>query len=872
MKKKTQTALTLIFAAVVLLIVFLTVTLNALVDKNRENIRLEIQRHLGRNLSFKNVTLDLWAGPGLSATDLRIADDPRFAATPLIQTKELKMQVRWLPLLLGKVEIKTLILSEPEFQIIKNEEGKFNIFATPEPGPTGTESRPRPTAKRSFSLSFPVSGLKINGGSIHYVDRSTKEPVVLRLYNLDLNLSAVGPSREADIELSANFLNGNEPNVRLKGQLGPLQSVKNWNRSPVNLQVLIEALPFPKLTSAIPILRERIPSYLNINGPLALETRVTGTLGQPHMTGLTLTGAFFGSSTNNVKLTADLDMSQGLQEQASIKGEVIVESVLLERLREIPIVERMLPSALTAKGPLVLFGEINGNAQEFQVYASLDGAGSEIAYGKWLTKPKGIPAKVEIRATRKEGRISLYNSTFTIHNAKVGFSGLLEEKPERLLRLQLQTEFLDISGWDQFLIPVSDYDMAGKVRLDLSIQKTFSPQRHDWNLQGFVTLNDLRLQKKGSKSAVEGITSQITFLGQEARVDKLQFRVGATEFTLQGNLRDLAKPTVRYRLSSPRVNLSDFTSLPEYKADWIRNLSSEGSFQFTSTTTTMNAGFRLAEGQLQELPYRNLQGQILWDSKQLTVKEFAFEALGGNFKGQGVWEKENDQWSRFTFYSKVEGVDMKELLPRLSPEFPDGFEGKLNFEAKLKGWGENWETIQKTLVGQGQAEVKNGALRDVNLIRRVLSRVTGLPGVGSLTSSSLSSRYGSIFKRQNTPYDTMTASFQVEEGRFRTRDFFLTAEDYSIRAEGWIGFDSSMGWDADLSLSRPLTRELTRSHKNIRYLANKKGRLAVPFGLTGSLPRMEPKPNLKRLAGLIQEGLNQATKEEATKARKTEAK
>ena len=211
---------------------------------------------------------------------------------------------------------------------------------------------------------------------------------------------------------------------------------------------------------------------------------------------------------------------------------------------------------------------------------------------------------------------------------------------------------------------------------------------------------------------------------------------------------------------------------------------------------------------------------------------------------------------------------MKELLPRLSPAFSDGFEGKLNFEADLKGWGENWETIQKTLGGQGRAEVTNGVLKDINLISRVLSRVTGLPGIGSLISSSLSPRYGPILKRQYTPYDTMTASFQIEEGRFRTRDLLLTAEDYSIRANGWIGFDSSMGWDANLFLSRPLTDELRQSHNNIRYLSDKKGRLTVPFRLTGSLPRMEPKPDLKTLAGIVQEGLKRATNENSTKTKR----
>ncbi|MFQ5852514.1 MAG: AsmA family protein, partial [Candidatus Binatia bacterium] len=106
MKKKARKALMAVLIAFVLLISLLIVSLNTLIDKNREGIREEIQKVLGRSISFGKVRLDLWGGLGISAKNLSVADDPRFAATPLIQTKEFKMQVRWLPLLLGKIEIK----------------------------------------------------------------------------------------------------------------------------------------------------------------------------------------------------------------------------------------------------------------------------------------------------------------------------------------------------------------------------------------------------------------------------------------------------------------------------------------------------------------------------------------------------------------------------------------------------------------------------------------------------------------------------------------------------------------------------------------------------------------------------------------------
>ncbi|MBI2360426.1 MAG: hypothetical protein HYV04_16245 [Deltaproteobacteria bacterium] len=86
----------------------LLVSLNTLVERNQDRIREEIQRAIGRPLKFNQLQLGLWGGPGLTATDLRIAEDPRFAATPFIQTRELRVKVRWLQLLLGRIAIRNL--------------------------------------------------------------------------------------------------------------------------------------------------------------------------------------------------------------------------------------------------------------------------------------------------------------------------------------------------------------------------------------------------------------------------------------------------------------------------------------------------------------------------------------------------------------------------------------------------------------------------------------------------------------------------------------------------------------------------------------------------------------------------------------------
>ena len=113
MRITARRAIAAILVACGILVGLLFVSLNTIINKNRENIQAQLQKAMGRSVTFDSVNVGLWGGLGLSVKDLQIADDPRFAATPLIQTKDLKMEVRWLPLFLGNVEIQKLVLDEP---------------------------------------------------------------------------------------------------------------------------------------------------------------------------------------------------------------------------------------------------------------------------------------------------------------------------------------------------------------------------------------------------------------------------------------------------------------------------------------------------------------------------------------------------------------------------------------------------------------------------------------------------------------------------------------------------------------------------------------------------------------------------------------
>ena len=126
MRKSHKLLLVFLIASAIAVGVFIH-AFNTLAGKNREQVHQELQRFLGKDATFDQLEASVWGGLGFSAQEFRIADNPRFAATPIVRAKELKLGVSLLQLLLGRIVVNSLTFQAPEFQIITDERGLLNL-------------------------------------------------------------------------------------------------------------------------------------------------------------------------------------------------------------------------------------------------------------------------------------------------------------------------------------------------------------------------------------------------------------------------------------------------------------------------------------------------------------------------------------------------------------------------------------------------------------------------------------------------------------------------------------------------------------------------------------------------------------------------
>ncbi|HMD18175.1 MAG TPA: AsmA family protein [Terriglobales bacterium] len=97
------------------------------VYKLRIRIAGSIGSALGRRVVIDNVSLHFLPRPGFDLEGLVIYDDPAFSAEPMIRAQEVSAAIRFRSLLRGRLEIATLSASEPSVNLVRNNEGRWNL-------------------------------------------------------------------------------------------------------------------------------------------------------------------------------------------------------------------------------------------------------------------------------------------------------------------------------------------------------------------------------------------------------------------------------------------------------------------------------------------------------------------------------------------------------------------------------------------------------------------------------------------------------------------------------------------------------------------------------------------------------------------------
>ena len=163
-------------AAVVVALVLILFLFRPGVYRLRNRISNSIGSALGRRVAIDSVHFHLLPRPGFALEGLVVYDDPEFSAEPMIRAQEVSAAIRFRSLLRGRLEIATLSATDPSINLVRSNEGVWNLARLLErnaqipAAPTG-----KPASERRPAFPY----LEATGARINFKLGQTKKSYAL---------------------------------------------------------------------------------------------------------------------------------------------------------------------------------------------------------------------------------------------------------------------------------------------------------------------------------------------------------------------------------------------------------------------------------------------------------------------------------------------------------------------------------------------------------------------------------------------------------------------------------------------------------------------------------------------------------------------
>ncbi len=578
-----------------------------------------------------------------------------------------------------------------------------------------------------------------------------------------------------------------------------------------------------------------------------------------------LGGALFADKQNfRLKSKVGPIRSNGKIGPLSLDGELNIDPLDITRLKAAaPTLKNALPKEIDVAGVFRVKNlKFKGTFDDLVINGEIEGTDGALRYGKTFQKAAGIPLSLAVDGRYAGDRISIRKALLKLHSLELASLGEVQLGANPAVDLSVDSKPASLDGWEKIIPAVASYQLTGMMELQVKargkVGKGATPQ-----VQGTLSLKKASAKPPQFPKPIENLDTRISFTGQRADISDMTLSLGKSRINLAAAIDKFSPITLSYKISTPEIWPADYqSSLPEErKADVIRNLRSEGRFTMAGGEMVYQGKLSSADGKLYNVAYKALDTTVSLADKVANIRNLRVNALSGSVQMEGEYSFK-EPVTRFAVATNVKGIDVKELYVALDAKAERDIRGKLNADMKLAGIGKTWEEIKPNLRGQGEAEVLQGALLNFNVAEGALTGITGIPGLTNIISPSVRKKYPETFEAKDTEFKELKANFELANSRTNIKNLRMSAAEFIVQGSGWADFDRKVDFRSTINFSKPLSADLTRSAREVKYLLNDQGELAIPFALTGRMPNVKPRPDASYLGKMVQRGFMQKGVEE----------
>jgi hypothetical protein len=430
--------------------------------------------------------------------------------------------------------------------------------------------------------------------------------------------------------------------------------------------------------------------------------------------------------------------------------------------------QRIPASGLQITGPLHASVTMRGPVSRLNIKGKIDGKEARFSIPSVLQKEAGqagvldFDGQVHSGGTVRFERIELAMLPLRLRGQGIvrfrptwGWKGRLDSGP---ISIGLLPEKIQMFG-DAIQSGILDVQLGGKG---------FGRDWTKWIVKGWVALTDGVVSLPGLQESVDNLFVRLRIDRDLLDLKRMEFRIKDSEAVVTGFMKHWnTNPQGSLMWDASRFDIDLLIPKKERSVlrdgmEWIANHGKlEGSILIKDPFYKAFAG-------------KNLSAVLSIHDNLVTVDRIqAMVEENGSVKGRVFVHLPPGKSAAMRASFEAENLPVEKILTVLGDEHRIVL-GNMNIRGKIQGHGRHARGIIPTLEGGIQLSLRNGYVRKGTVLPKIL-RILNFPHV----------LRGKVdFEKTGFPFETVTTTLNIEEGKFSTKDFLLRSPIMNATAAG----------------------------------------------------------------------------------------
>ncbi len=838
-KVLTYSGVTLVVILAILVVLPFVINL----DKYIPQITASASKAVGRQVSISHLRLTILSGLGVELKDVTVQEKVP-ARTPFVSVKDINVGVNLLPLLEKKISVSKVILVQPDINIIRYENGRYNfsdLLQKPAPEKKEQPAQVKPAASSGIPEGFSLDKLELSDGTVTITDSGHGKQKQYGLNHINLGVYGFSVNKAFKVSLGVSFNNLKDARLDIHGNVGPTGTQISVEHLPLNLTILLKNIDIPYVLSLAGVKAQPL-SAGTLNVDEKLSSKPSGPMdinGEIRLSGLALTnGTISPFSISNalqlvprekvltikdVTLKSD-GINLGLAGETNIATKAIdirlfSRELSLEKLLAFysPL-KKSLPPDAQVSGDAGITTTVRTSGPLMAVNGTIDLARAKIRYDASFVKPAKTPLSLSFNIARHGSKLDIKDIRFVLDKLVLDAAGTMFTSGDMNGNISLATNSVPIQSLEDVVPQIKAYHATGSFLLSASAKGAFKKPK-DLAVQGRLQVKNVTASVTSLPKPVKTFDMDTLFTMNSVTIKSLFLQIGKSEVHAAGTIGDFSAPKGRITLTSPYLDVDEL--MPPSKSGTKTEATVPASAPaekkqaqsslLDKADITLSA--RVQKGVVKKAQFADLVMLARLVKGTLYLNTFNVRAFSGLIAANGTVGVSGKQ--PYNLKLKTTGVNLGDMLNTFT-KYQNIMTGKLGTDLALNG---NAKELKQTVSGKGVMTVTDGEIKTFSLLSKLTS-IANLVNVGS----------GATTKIQ-----TMRMTAVIDHGKVTSNDLKLNSNDCTVAANGYFDLDSNLNYHGTGTLSRGISGRVGGTAGQL--IKNQQGEVEIPFILTGDIRR-----------------------------------